>query len=445
MDDLEIIWHKYNLRSNPYFTEPLKIEGSIIPIEEGLVGREKEKKLIMSNFSLGGGTRFLVLGDAGVGKTSLVNYTRAKARENLFFTPVEEIKVIDDWTPTKLGVDVLQNLYLEVKSQKLKLSNERMLQALEDLFELSRIMEAEDINPEAVLSVNLTQVTRLYNELVSEIIKAGGYKAVIIHFNNLDNIDQMKNYDRLFNNLRDFFQNPQTILIFLGFELLSNLINSRQKVRQIFNNVPVIVGKLSDNEIVELIEARLSLVSIKNRKSISPHSPDSIRILYGLYDGNARDILNSLSASVMYSSTKSSLLIDETKLKQILHNLASEKFINQVSPNEKEVLLEILKRDKITNSELAVILKKQRQHMSKYLQRLTQINAIKLEMIEGTKKYYTPTAEALWLKLTVTDNEIKKEKNKTKKKIEETQKSLKKFFFNKQGSIQSFPAPEPRA
>ena len=86
-NDFDIIWHRYNLVRNPYFTEPLTIEGSIVPIDT-LVGREKEKEEITSSIALGGGTRFLVTGEAGVGKTSLVNYVRAKARKELFFTPI---------------------------------------------------------------------------------------------------------------------------------------------------------------------------------------------------------------------------------------------------------------------------------------------------------------------------------------------------------------------
>ena len=428
MADFEIIWHRYNLKQNPYFTEPLTIGGSLVPIE-ALVGREKEKQEIISNISLGGGTRFLVIGEAGVGKTSLVNFVRAKSRNKLFFTPINEIKIQDGWTPTHLVVDVLQNIYNEIKSQGVNIQNKRLLNALEDLFELSRIVIAEDIAPETVLSINLTQVTKLYNDIIKEILSAGGYKAVIIHFNNLDNIDEIYGYDRLFNNLRDFFQNNQTIFIFVGFNLLSTIINSRPKVRQIFTNLPITVGKLSFSEMMELIKIRLSFMRINNRDYISPHSEESIKLLYELYDGNARDILNSLSTSVRCLHNQNSpILIERTRLKQILYNVANEKFLKNTSPNEQQVLFKIIELGKATNSELSLILKKHRQHTSSYLKKLENIEAIKLDIVEGTKKYYIPSAEALWLKFKISEEEIKEKKEKENKKIEEINESLNKYL-----------------
>ncbi|MBS3149752.1 ATP-binding protein [Candidatus Woesearchaeota archaeon] len=428
MSEFDIIWHRYNLKQNPYFTEPLTIEGSIVPIET-LVGRDKEKEDITTNISLGGGTRFLVIGEAGVGKTSLVNFVRARARKNLFFSPINEIKVQDDWTPTLLVIDVLQNIYSETKSHGIKIQNNNLLKTLEDLFELSRIVEADDINPEAVLSISLSQATRLYEDLVREIINAGGYKAIIIHFNNLDNLDEAENYDKLFNNLRDFFQNKHSIFIFVGSEFIYNIINYRPKVRQIFVNVPIEIGKLSINEMKMLIKKRISYMRIGNRDYIEPHSEEALKLLYTLYDGNARDILNSLSTSVQHLKDRNTpTFIEEVKLKEILFNVANEMLLKKISPNEQKVLNEIIRLKKTTNSELANTLQKQRQHISSYLSKLLDIRAVKVDFIEGTKKYYSPTAEALWLKFKVTEKEIKERRTKELNKIEQVQQSLKKYL-----------------
>ena len=81
MGEYESVWTRYWLRSNPFFTEPLEIDGSPIPVES-LVGRNEEKRAISSLIRMGGGTRFIVFGEPGVGKTSLVNLIRNEARKS---------------------------------------------------------------------------------------------------------------------------------------------------------------------------------------------------------------------------------------------------------------------------------------------------------------------------------------------------------------------------
>ena len=131
--NFEPIFPKYGLKSNPYFIEALLVEGGTIPIET-LVGREKEKQELHRLISLGGGQRIMVVGEAGVGKTSLVNYIRAKAKKASYFSPNNEIGIMDNWKVNDVIINTLQAVYLELKNQDIKITDPKLLLALEDLF-----------------------------------------------------------------------------------------------------------------------------------------------------------------------------------------------------------------------------------------------------------------------------------------------------------------------
>ena len=78
--DFSDIWELYGLKENPFSTNPLLVLGGVIPIT-CFLGREKELERITKQFRSKGGSRTLIIGDFGVGKTSFVNFARYKARE----------------------------------------------------------------------------------------------------------------------------------------------------------------------------------------------------------------------------------------------------------------------------------------------------------------------------------------------------------------------------
>ena len=355
--NFEPIFPKYGLKSNPYFIEALLVEGGTIPIET-LVGREKEKQELHRLISLGGGQRIMVVGEAGVGKTSLVNYIRAKAKKASYFSPNNEIGIMDNWKVNDVIINTLQAVYLELKNQDIKITDPKLLLALEDLFELSRIVQDMDVDTEALMTINTQSLMEIFRKIVNELTNRG-YRAIIIHYNNLDNIDDKEYLIRLLNNLRDFFNNTHSIFIFIGDETLPSVINVKSRLRQIFTT-PIKVPILDYEEVKNVIDIRLNELRLSEANTvIRPHSEDSLKLLYDLYQGNIRDILNSLSSSV---NEKNVVTLSAVMTKQVLKEKATSLFIEKMSPTELKVLLYVLENGSVNNKEKDEKLKKQPQH-----------------------------------------------------------------------------------
>jgi len=418
--NFEPIFPKYGLKSNPYFIEALLVEGGTIPIET-LVGREKEKQELHRLISLGGGQRIMVVGEAGVGKTSLVNYIRAKAKKASYFSPNNEIGIMDNWKVNDVIINTLQAVYLELKNQDIKITDPKLLLALEDLFELSRIVQDMDVDTEALMIINTQSLMEIFRKIVNELTNRG-YRAIIIHYNNLDNIDDKEYLIRLLNNLRDFFNNTHSIFIFIGDETLPSVINVKSRLRQIFTT-PIKVPILDYEEVKNVIDIRLNELRLSEANTvIRPHSEDSLKLLYDLYQGNIRDILNSLSSSV---NEKNVVTLSAVMTKQVLKEKATSLFIEKMSPTELKVLLYVLENGSVNNKEIAENLKKLPQNISSYIYKLRdELKAIKVDKVEGTKIYYKPTTEAIWLKFKITEQELIREKNNQNKRLIELQKRV---------------------
>jgi len=419
--NLEPIFPKYGLRKNPYFREALKIEGGIIPIES-LVGRNKEKEQLSQLIQKGGGQCCLVVGEAGVGKTSLVNFIRAEAKQKFsYFTPFSEIGIEEGWKVTDVIINTLQAIYIEIKKKKINLNNKDLINSLEEIFEISLMLHDTEFKNNAWGVINTQTLTTLFRDLTDEIVSCG-YKAIIIQYNNLDNFNDSLELLKLLNNLRDFFQNSNVIFFFLGDSFLPKIISYKTRLRQIFHIPETKLDSFSYEEIKQIIDIRMEQLRLSpSIEVIPPHSESSLKLLYNLYEGNIRDILNSLSNSLDLRNVRT---LSSLKTKEILKEKAEEKFLKELSPTEQEVFNEILNSFPINNSDLSEKTGKKRQHISKYLKKFREIGAIKFESKEGTKEYYRPTPEALWLKLEITDKDYLEDEQERKRKMDFLQKRL---------------------
>jgi len=417
------IWELYGLKSNPFFTEPLLIFGGNVDLKIGFVGREEELRRLQNVIYSAGGSRILVSGDVGVGKTTFVNYVRAMASQNGFFTTLKEIAVQPDWTGIDFILNTLASIYHTIKIRNdLKQSiiskeNFNKLQLLVDIVEkkdkeygISILGVGGNYGSSTNLSIPSTNINSLqtfFEEIVNE-IRMSGYKELIFHYNNLEILENNQ-LQKLFNSIRDFIQIREVNFIFIGDLTVPISINQIKRVSSIMTETPVILGSLSIKEVKQLLEKRIKLLEIPNLTSIKPYDDEVISKLYNLYDGNLRFILNSLSTVFCELVKDNPITVTNNELVKVLSETGKKRWLDKLTDNEKEVLFLILKEDEMTNKKIAGILKKKKQNISKITNRLLELSAIKIKRIDGKEKFFSVVHSIKWFLL---EKEVSKEKSK---------------------------------
>ena len=131
------IWELYGLSSNPFSTSPLLVSGGIIPISS-FYGRSEELGTIKNILRSTGGSRILISGESGVGKTSFVNFVRWQAMGK-YFTHYREIAIQPEWTANDFILNTISSFYSTIKLLHLeKKIDKNLLQRLDSIFNYVR-------------------------------------------------------------------------------------------------------------------------------------------------------------------------------------------------------------------------------------------------------------------------------------------------------------------
>ncbi len=416
MSLFNVVWRKYNLKSNPYFLEPLTLENSTIPIL-GFVGRKKEIETIKSMISMGEG-RFFIIGDAGVGKTSLLNYVRYKALEGQFFTPLDEIEMNYIMNAQQFIIETLLTVYRGLKSQEISLSEETE-KTLEDLQEsVSSYNLADDEELAGKLSYN--KLKDLFKKVIKEIVHPR-FKGIILHYDNLDSIKERDEIKTMMGQIRDLLLTPNIIFFFVGNKSLPEEVGYESRVRQIFQMTPLEVEPLTLDDVKKVLEERISLLRINEEtKPETPHTEEGLKLLFKLHEGNLRDTLSSLFTCVMeLAKSNNPIKIKEKLLRKVLYEKVERDYLNGLTKVEKSILQVIMDYGKpITPTELSEITKKAPQNLSsKYLPKLQEKHTLQFVGKEGKKVYYKVTPEVKWWKLKAKYPSIEEKQDLRKEKI----------------------------
>lgn len=426
MSGYNLKWRKYGLHGNPYFISPLSIDKGIIPISK-FVGRNQERKELKNVISMGGEIRFMLTGDAGVGKTSLLNFIRAEAADDGFFTPIREIEINKPMSGNEFIILTLSAIHEEIQRLNINI-NEDIMHTLDAIYELTQYGELSN-DVAKISQLNKHKLVGLFNKVIEELVPK--FKGIIIHYDNWDNIQDVEAIQDLIGDVRDFLSNKNVIFFFVGNQFFPSIIAERKRVAQIFLPGALEVPALSLNDIKKILDERIDALKIGENITLTvPHTEEAIETLYKLHGGNIREILNSLlSCVISLESSNTPIQITDNLLRDILSSKA-KKITDKLTKVEKEFLMKMLNHDFITPTELADITGKSIQNVSsKYLPKLVLSGAVRLKAVEGRNRIYEPTPEMGWLKLERKEIEKAKAKIKQEEKIKETlNRSLKDFF-----------------
>ncbi len=401
------IWELYGVRSNPFSTAPILVKGGLIPLE-CFIGRKEQSMQLGKILGSRGGSRSLVVGDVGVGKTSFVNVIRAYAIDRGHFTPFKEIAIQIEWTPDKFVLNTLAGIFATLQIMKDKPLNSETYSKLESLIALgfndknfsvdilgSGAGYAKD--RKTTSSVTSYALINFFAQICKEIVEKTGYD-VIIHYNNLE-LHSEKSIKRLFENLRDFFQTEGVHFIFVGNLTVKGHFQSMPRISSILTDTPINVGAFTFEEIYEIITKRFEIMKIEGLEYIIPFTDDCLKMLYDLWGGNIRHILNSLSTAVHELTVEKPVIIDENTLAITLKSILEKRYYSRIPPRAKDVLMEIVKKDEITNKGLSDNLEIPRSNISQYLKDLEGAGCIYLRRKTGKDKYWSADPALKWMLL----------------------------------------------
>src|SRR3989338_10360826 len=240
MSEFNLVWRRYGIKDNPYFQGPITSDDpSLIA---SFVGRTKERAELKKALQIGTDLRYCVIGEPGVGKTSLLNVVRKEASEKRFFTPSSEIEINHPMSGNEFIVLTLSAVYNEVKKQGIAL-NEKLMGQLESFYNLTSFAESLPEITKLTL-LNRNKLLELFREVVKELVEPR-FHALILHYDNLDNIE-IEKLTELFSDIRDFLLTKKVIFIFVGDEYLATAINARPRVSQIFLSPCLEIAPLSE-------------------------------------------------------------------------------------------------------------------------------------------------------------------------------------------------------
>lgn len=411
MSEYNLIWRRYGLSGNPYQTNPITMSGRSLGTE-AFVGRESEREELWKSLRMGRSQRIVVYGEPGVGKTSLVNFVRKKAKENGYFTPTNEIEVEEEMSKEDFILLTLSAIFREVESNDLELS-EGLKDDLEKVYDATQKMELQDSSGEEwrITAPKLKSLTR---ELLGE-IREGGFEGVIVHYDNLDNIEDVKGISSLMSNVRDFLQTEGMISIFIGDEKVPMALRKERRVGQIFQD-PIEIETFDLSDIVEVLSRRIELLQDENSETVTPHTRESVEELFDLHEGNIRDILNSLQTAIReLPDTNTPVRLKRSRMEEELYSRIHRTLLDKLSDTDREYLEKVLEKGPIYPSKLAELLDKRRGAGSVYIERLKGKDAVRKAKIkekeDGKKKFFEVTPRVRWVNLKDEEDEISQDPN----------------------------------
>ena len=398
------IWGLYGFGSNPFSTSPILVKGGDIPLE-CFVGREDQIKQLGKILGSKGGSRSLVYGDIGVGKTSFVNIVRHHAIKSGYFTPFKEIAIRSDWTPDDFILNTLAGIFATLQVLKDKpISNETYskLDTLIDVAFSDTNLSVEILgfgggysknrkSPSRITSLALTD---FFTQVCQEIVEKTNHD-LIIHYNNVELLSE-KDIHKLFENLRDFFQIQGVNFVFVGNLTVKGYFQSITRFSSIMSDTPIHIETFTLEEINEILLKRFESMKIEDLEYVIPYTKGCLKILFDLWGGNIRNILNSLSTAVCEVTEEKPIIVDENLLAKTLKSVLEKRYYPQLTPRAKDVLNEIAKRDEITNKGLSDILDLPRSNISQYLRDLEQAGCIYLRRKTGKDKFWSADSAIKW-------------------------------------------------
>jgi len=337
------VWDLYHLRGNPFFQEPLG--GDLAPStnEESdlFVGRVVELERALREVTHSSRTRAVILGEAGVGKTTFLNRLREElddaSRTPRLITHTPAIRIQGGWNSVDFCAEILRTILLMRATRKPKVLGSTRLGVIADALRVAgqaitvpdfwdRVTQAVEgrqilgwsvqagggnplVNaqggvgvtpawaPPTIPPATLLPATLHAIRIASE--ELGG--ELVFFLNNLENLSRAdaRHAAGLFQDVRDLFLADAAHWVVCGTTEIDRMIlRATPQVEGIFP-AALELEPLSAAEVADLLRKRYHAMRRGMAPVIPPITPEDGATLYGLYHGNLRSFLKLLQDAVL--------------------------------------------------------------------------------------------------------------------------------------------------
>ncbi len=423
-----ISWEQFGLKKNPYDISPL-VEGGDVNVSNAFVGRNHEREFIDDILASEERACITICGNVGVGKTSMANYQKYlwkyHVKKKQLFSFRREIEANEELLNKKSFIlEVIGSIMNEIELLDPQLIEKSdFLQKMTKLIDITQtfgisgnvstgipgiINVGADFSDKQLLApIQLTTValeksfSQLLQYVMTNKIRGVAYEGLIIHVNNFDVVmeSNKKQTKQFFAEIRDFLQTKNVFFIFLGpSNFYKEIIGVQDRVKSIFMPHPLLLEPLTKKELVDAFNKRLALLKSENvEEVIKPFEDEVIFELYDLFSGDVRLVMKALRDVLIRFADKlpQTLSSDETLI--ILGGERISRIEKLLTEEQMKVLGIIVGSKKpITQSEIAVLLKKAPTNMSSYyFRKLAELGVIEVKKEEGKHKYWHLTKEFL--------------------------------------------------
>lgn len=395
-----ISWQQFGLKKDPYDTLPL-VEGGDLPIEDAFVGRTEEKKFLDALFESESRVCLTIIGDVGVGKTSLANFQKfiwKYNRSKLLFSFRREIEANDTLlNKNNFLIEIIGSALREISLLDPDLMKNDLLSKLNQIVNITQSVSISASvgggmngiegnlgfgkSSSNYLPIQLSTATleayffELIKFIKENVISGLNYSGLIVHINNFDVVladpSKKKKVIQFFNEIRDILQTPDVYFLFLGPKnFFKDIISAEKRIKGIFFQSPLKINPLSKSEIVQAFDERMELLKSENVKQyIKPIADEVVYRLYDLYEGDIRSIMTGIRDILGQNAER---LTQPLTVSDAMLLLGRERWdrIEQViklTPEQKKVLQFLIKNpDYISQKDVSKNLKIAQSNISGY-------------------------------------------------------------------------------
>lgn len=359
--DPENRWLRFGLETNPYFVEPLNAtDDGPRPISLFRGRQHHARELLETVFSEQNGL-ILVEGPAGVGKSTFVNHAKFGVRER-YFSPPNEVGVQSGSDANSLLVQILDSVVRHASDVAPNSKWEADFPAIHRARQLVMTLQSTGwdfslgvtmptgaggnvgigknaaINPPMLAPI---LSPRFFDQIVQDLRKLTEppHDGVIFHVNNLDVLmrESVETTEKLFMDLREHFQVPNTYWVFLGPPgLQADAIAPNRRVLH-FVKANVELEQLPMKDVKDLLEARYRHYGIRE-DWIRPTTDKAVAAVYEKFGGDLRGTLDALSKAHRAYRPVDVAPMDETYAVRFLGEFYRRHLERNLRPKTSEIL-----------------------------------------------------------------------------------------------------------